>query len=345
LRQSFPPPHPLIEGLLSDEGGGWRGGEEKLGKSIEVLDEILCLSFGLPVLGRFPVPSPRRVLLVSEEDSPRRTWRRLRALLRGHGLDPDADAVQATLDAQLRLAAWEGFRFDDDPMLARLAATLAACKPDVVYLDVLRKMTRRNLNYADQASIIFDCLDDLRRQFGCVFIVVHHFRKAQGFRTGRGSQEMTGSYVLGAWGENSLFFEPLGRDARAVVKLDVQVKDAPPTAPLRLVIDSDGPTHDPTELRVRAVELAEAGTGTKNRESLLAALRTLTPVPADDLLGAHGLPVDTLAKAVGLSEKTVKAHLKLLQGDQAARIVGHVLRQGSRGVTKAPLWTAVEPPA
>lgn len=88
LRRTYPPPSPIIEGLLSDEGGGWRGGEEKLGKSYEVADETLCLAFALPVLGRFAVPAPRRVLLVSEEDSPRRTWRRLRVLLRGHALDP-----------------------------------------------------------------------------------------------------------------------------------------------------------------------------------------------------------------------------------------------------------------
>ncbi len=51
LRQTFPPPRPLIEGVLSDEGGGFRGGEEKLGKSIEVLDEIICLTFARPSSG------------------------------------------------------------------------------------------------------------------------------------------------------------------------------------------------------------------------------------------------------------------------------------------------------
>ena len=342
LRRSFPPPRPLIEGVLSDEGGGFRGGEEKLGKSIEVLDEIICLTFGLPVLGRFPVPTPRRVLLISEEDSPRRTWRRLRALLRGHDLDPDDPGVQATLDDRLRVSAWAGFRFDDAAMVARFEATLAEVRPDVVYLDVLRKLTRANLNKADEASVFFDRLDDLRRAYDCVFIVVHHYRKSQGQRSGRGSQEMGGSYVLGAWGENSIFFEPLGRDARALVKLDIQVKDAPPAAPLRLVITSDGPPHDPVWLKVRAVELSEAGTGTKNREAILTALRTLAPIPAEDLGGALGIPVDALAKAVGLSEKTVKTHLKLLQTDQAVRIVGHVARQGARGRTRAPLWAAVE---
>jgi len=33
LARKFPPAEPYIEGLLSDDGGGWLGGEEKLGKT------------------------------------------------------------------------------------------------------------------------------------------------------------------------------------------------------------------------------------------------------------------------------------------------------------------------
>src|SRR4029453_16257039 len=106
--------------------------------------------------------------------------------------------------------------------------------------DVLRKLTRKDLNKSDQASVILDALDDWRRRFQCVFLVVHHFRKSQGFRVGRGSQEIGGSYVLGAWGENSLFFEPVGRSGGGV-KLEIQVKDMPPSPPLKFVIEAEGP--------------------------------------------------------------------------------------------------------
>lgn len=321
LRQSFPAPTPIIEGLLSDEGGGWRGGEEKLGKSIEVLDEAICLAFALPVLGRFTVPTPRRVLLVSEEDSPRRVWRRLRALLRGHGLDPDDPAVQATLDDRLRVSAWEGFRLDDTAMVTRLEATLAECKPEVVYLDVLRKMTAKDLNKADQASAILDMLDDLRRRYGCVFIVVHHYRKAQGFRTGRGSQEIGGSYVLGAWGENSLFFEPIGRK-QGPVRVEVQTKDGPPVPAFKLIIEAEGPEHDPVWIRLRA---EDDRSGEDADEVIYQAVATLPTEAA--LAGKPGVPVATIAGAVKRSDKTVRRALKRLVDAGRVLVTGQASKQ------------------
>lgn len=320
LRLSFPAPNPLIEGLLSDEGGGWRGGEEKLGKSIEVLEEVICLVFGLPVLGRFAVPTPRRVLLVSEEDSPRRTWRRLRALLRGHGLDPDDPAVQATLDDRLRISAWEGFQFDDRGMVARLEATLAEFRPEVVYLDVLRKLTAKDLNKADQASAILDVLDDFRRRYGCVFIVVHHYRKTQGFRVGRGSQEIGGSFVLGAWGENSLFFEPIGRKQGAV-RVEVQTKDGPPVPGFKLVIEAEGPEHDPVWLRLRA----EDDQGDDLEELVYQAIATLPKTEA--LVGKPGVTLEAIAAAVKRAPRTVRRPIKSLEESGRIVAIGQVAKQ------------------
>src|SRR5262245_13258919 len=98
LALDFPPPEAYIEGLLSSDGGGWMAGEGKLGKTYYTLEEGLCLAMGLDVCGRFAVPVRRRVLLLEEEDSPRRTQARLRALLRGHNLDPDDPDVRAQLD-------------------------------------------------------------------------------------------------------------------------------------------------------------------------------------------------------------------------------------------------------
>ncbi len=78
----------LVDGVLSDDGGGWLGGEEKLGKSWWAIEEAVCLAFGLPVCGRFAVPERRRVVLLEEEDSPRRVRRRLRASCAARGSTP-----------------------------------------------------------------------------------------------------------------------------------------------------------------------------------------------------------------------------------------------------------------
>jgi len=63
--------------------------EEKLGKSLHATHEAVCLALKLPVLGLFEVPEQRRVIFIEEEDPPRRVWARVRAILRGIGIDPD----------------------------------------------------------------------------------------------------------------------------------------------------------------------------------------------------------------------------------------------------------------
>jgi hypothetical protein len=112
LAQDFPPLEPIVEGLLYTDGGGWIGGEEKLGKSYFAVEEALCIALGRPVCGRFNVPVQRRVLFIEEEDPPRRLHARIHALLRGKDLDPADPALRATLDQWIRLAVWTGFSFD-----------------------------------------------------------------------------------------------------------------------------------------------------------------------------------------------------------------------------------------
>ena len=64
--------------------------------------------------------------------------------------------------------------------------------------------------------------------------LVHHYRRQQGRRTGRGSSEIVGGYEIGAWVESSLYFEPIGRTHRATVS--VQSKAAPSV--LKLILPS-----------------------------------------------------------------------------------------------------------
>src|SRR5262249_45598369 len=159
----------------------------------------------------------------------------LRALIRGHGLDADDPQVREALGKNFQLAVWEKFSLDEEAAVARLDTTLATFQPQVVYCDALRKVTLRDINRADLASSLLKTHDELRRKHGAIFRLVHHYRKSQTFRSGRGSQEISGSYVLGAWAENSLFFEPVGRK-QGLVKVEVQTKDGPPQPPFRLVI-------------------------------------------------------------------------------------------------------------
>jgi hypothetical protein len=331
LATTYPRVTPLVEGVLNDDGSGWIGGEEKLGKTFYALEEALCLALGLPVCGRFPVPSPVPVLFVEEEDSPRRTQARLTALLRGHGLDPADPELVTRLDERLVVSAWAGFSFDVPEQVGALEARVAAFRPKVVYLDVLRKITTADLNKQDQAARVLGELDRLRRTYGCVFRLLHHFRKSQGFRSGRGSQEIGGSYVLGAWAEASIFFEPTSRKSGAPAAIDIQVKDGAPLPRLQLRVVAEGPDDAPV------IRLVMDEVGGERHEAKARVLETLTALgpmdaPTD---GFPGASVQSVVAAAKLSEVTVRRGLKALEEEGLAAVVG-------RAAKGKALWAVVD---
>jgi hypothetical protein len=321
-----------IEGLLTADTSGWISGEEKTGKTLAALDEALCLALQRPVFGRFHVPQRRRVLFVEEEDPSRRVHARLRALVRGHGLDPDDEGLRSELDDWFRLAVWEGVTLDNPVMVGRLRATLEAFKPAVVFLDVLRKMTgSKDLNKATEASALLGVLDELRRAYGVVFLVLHHYRKAQGFRVGRGSQEIGGSYVLSAWAEASLFFEPIGRKQGAV-RVTVQTKDGAPVPPFRLRIEAEGPTHAPTLLRLLAED--DASSATNDVDDLV--VQAIAALPKTEALdGKPGVTRAALIEALKKSDKTVRRALDRLTDAGRILVTGKAAKSAALYAAKA----------
>jgi hypothetical protein len=330
LAQAFPPLEPIVEGLLYTDGGGWIGGEEKLGKSYYAVEEALSIGLGIPVCGRFAVPQRRRVFFIEEEDPPRRLHARVNALLRGRGLDPTDPALRAELNEWVRLAVWTGFSFDVPGLVARLDATCRTFRPAVIYGDVLRKLSHRDLNKSPEAGALLATLDRLRREYGVVFRILHHYRKTQGFRAGRGSQELGGSFQLGAWAEQSLYFEPVGRKQGAV-KVEVQSKDAPPAPAFKLVFESEGPVHDPLWVRLRAEDLTESSVRERNLDAVLQALATLPPTTPVE--GAAGVAIKDLVAALKLAEKTIRTCLKDLETGGKAAVIG----KATKG---AALWAA-----
>jgi hypothetical protein len=287
------------------------------------------------VCGHFAVPTRRRVVFIEEEDPPRRLHARLCALLRGKGYDPTDPAVWADLDEWMQIAVWTGFSFDAPELVARLEVTCQTFKPKVIYGDVLRKLTLKDLNKGPEAGALLATLDRLRRTYGVVFRILHHFRKAQGFRVSRGSQELGGSFHLGAWSEGSLFFEPIGRTQRSGVKVEVQTKDAPPRPAFLLLWESEGPDHDPLWVKLRAEEEVP-GTivRARNLDRVLDALRTTPPTPLP-LEGIPGVAVADLVTVVKLTDKTVRSLLKELEVTGRAETVGKL-------ANNAFLWAATK---
>ncbi len=270
------------------------------------------------------VRAPRRVLLLVDQraaprgyDEAASEWLRQR----------EAPVVQKDLDAWLRISVWSGFTLDNALLVAQLEAAIKDFKPAVVYIDCLRKVMLKNLNHADEAGALLAILDDLRRRYNVVFRLVHHFRKQQGFRTGRGSQEIGGSFVLGAWGENSLFFEPIGGKQGAVrveVRVEVQTKDGAPVPGFTLKLESEGPSHNPILVRLVAEEDVDPHAAD---ELVYQAVATLPKQDAVKDKATLASPFKRIVDNIKVSESTVRRALKNLIADERCLVTGTMTKQ------------------
>ena len=146
----------------------------------------------------------------------------------------------------------------------------------------------------------------------------------QGFRTGRGSQEIGGSFVLGAWAENSLYLEPIGRKHGGPVRLSLQCKDLPPSPDFTLRLQFEGPPHDPTCVRL-VVEEITVEASTETDEVVYQALATLPPRAAVD--GTPGVPLEDLLQATKKADRTVRRALDRLIDAGRCLVTGVMTKQ------------------
>lgn len=291
-------PNWMVDSLLARGDVGFVAAEPKLAKSWLAYLLALCLTTEQTFLG-FKVPQRRRVLLMSEEDSRRRLKRRMKQLIAGlGGIRPEGD--------WLRFTSRSGFKLEVPGWIERLRTELAAFRPDLVIMDVLRRLHDLDENSNQDMGRLTNILNDLRRDFGCGFLILHHNRKpAQGsVRRGRGGQEMSGAGVLHGWSEAAFYLAKGSGRGKFIVT--PEHKDAAEAEPFLIqLVDVPG-----GGVRIENEGPATVDRGAQTRAMLLEALPPETEEP--------GRSVKELSEALKVGLNTVRAHLKALKEDGAA---------------------------
>lgn len=262
LEQAESDPDWLVDNLFSVGSSGFIAAEPKVGKSFISLELAYCMSTGDPFLDRFLIKQPRRVLFIEEEDSERRMVRRFKQLIRGTPGRPAPD------DEMFRFVCRSGFRLDDPDWLGKLRDELRGFQAEVVFLDVFNKLHLKDENSQPDMSAILHDLAALTREFGCAFIIIHHYRKSGIGQSARGNQMLRGHSSLAGFAECSLFLkkgqgnkivcEAESKDVAEVEPFDIQIKDV--EAGVKLV-------SSVTTSRVKEIE---------DEDSALAAIDALT---------------------------------------------------------------------
>ncbi len=283
----------LIERLVVVAANGFIGGEPKSLKSWVALHIALCLSLGVRVFGRYPVPQAMRVLFISEEDGERRIKGRIWKLLMGLGVNPPGDDF-------FRYSIKAGIMLDEPEWIERLRAEMAEYKPGIVIGDVFELMHSKDGDKRSEMKPVFRNLDRLREEFSCGFLLADHFKKTSVGTSKRGGQRLSGPVGKHAFGECSLYLFPAQGANR--VRVETELKDGPSEV-FGLALED---TEDGGVVFTWQAEAADREGEMKAKA--LAAVEGLA-------LDGSWVKTNPISEAMGVSTNTAKKHLDLLVDD------------------------------
>jgi len=212
----------LIRDLWAAEGVGLIGGAPKLGKSWLGLEMAVSIASATPCLGRFEPGKRGKALLYMAEDAIPDVRARLECLCRHRRVDLQ------TLD--IFVITTDELRVDLPADQQRLAATVAAVRPDLLLLDPLVRLHRQDENSSTDMSALLAFLRRLQRRFSTAVALVHHARKNAS--AGQPGQTLRGSSDLHAFGDSNLY---LNRSHDRLT-LTVEHRSAPSPDPLELAL-------------------------------------------------------------------------------------------------------------
>jgi AAA domain len=185
---------------------------------------------GRKALGYFAVRHPVKTLFVQVEDPEFLTRERMRELVMSQGHRKPFGMLKVVPRCPLNLP--------DPAWMALLVAEIERFKPELIVLDVLRRLFRGNVADAQETSAFLSVLDKLRDVHGCAIVLVHHARKAE---TEEIQTRALGSVNLTAWADVLIYTGGKHRVGTAsVADLQIETKSAlVDETNLDVVVDSE----------------------------------------------------------------------------------------------------------
>lgn len=265
-----PEPEPYIKKMLSPGEVLMIAGPPKAGKSWLTIAMLLSLAAGIPFFG-YPIPRPRRVLLLSGEGSDRRIRARLLSAI---AYSPEIEDVALE---RIAVLSSEGRLKIDTPAGERTFFRLSEGF-DVVAVDPLyRFQSEGDENSHSDQRHVQDIFDRLKAK-GTGLILVHHRRKPTAIDAG--AEELRGA----GWANYADAVLMLGRKRQdAGNRFLLQSTLRHDEEPDDLELTREGPLFvpaEPTERIVTGADVAsvvqEAGGRVEGRKAIVEALRRLT---------------------------------------------------------------------
>jgi hypothetical protein len=259
------PPTWRVHGILSSEDYGVLAGPKGAGKTWCLCDLCVALALGERWLGHFPTERAR-VLLLSAEDGLARLWRRLDAVARSLGHDPE------------ELEGWlyvHPLAFDAAGGLGLLEAELEEIRPGFAALDPAYRYFPGVRAQLFELGAVLTPVQQACQAVGASVLAGHHFNRRQDAPR---EERLSGAGLL-EWARVVMTLEAPAWGTEAICSLEITGNNIEPaTLRFRRRVEalSDGPVP---ELSYRVEVLAEGPEAVAARYAT-AAERVLAVLPS-----------------------------------------------------------------
>lgn len=257
-------------------------------------DLAVSIACGGKFLGTYQVERPGPVLLVQQEDFTGATAQRL-GLIISERTRPAPDGIFLPPSLPIHLHVERQLRFDNKEVLDAFVGAIERIRPELVVIDPMYSVAVENDDYLSKTVQHMRVLKQLRDEYGCSFLLVHHTRK--GATDGTKREDGWGSQFLNAFLETGLQVRRV-EDADNTVTLRRHFKAAAGKEERRLAFTIDTESF-PNVYKIR--EMADDDEQAK-ADKVLHEIST----------NGH-LTVDQLQELTGFIGKTLRAALKSLQ--------------------------------
>ena len=166
-------PQWLIEGLLPVAGIAQLAGHPGSGKTTLAFQIGAQVSAGLPVLGEWPVPTPRTVLYI-QADNPAPMMKHLARDVIAHVPVAAWNCVLVSVKSPIHIDTEHGYE-----LIARLCRSFY---PGLVVFDTIRDFHCSDENSPNATALVLENIKRLRTEFNTAILYLNHVAKSQGYK-------------------------------------------------------------------------------------------------------------------------------------------------------------------
>lgn len=228
----------LIEGVNPRAGNGFVGGHPKASKSFSSLDMAVAASCGVPWLG-LRIPKPIKTAIVSREDEPGLTRRRLKKLIAGRPEYARLDDSSMLINTRQHQA---DFRVTRQDHLDDLIEQLGRFGAELVVLDVFRSIHDSEENDNTAVAEVLAKVGRIQTELQCACALVHHIGKTESANIFRGLRGASAIHGWMEWGIGISVTNPEEEDrSKYIRRAEFESKEAVTDAVLFQIAES--PDH------------------------------------------------------------------------------------------------------